>query len=88
MCEKFVACDDLDRDMLVEDLLFEFRKEFQAGDRDRIEYCSDGSYSLLKTKVRKQRNQKKKRAAEASQSAPAAKKPANAEPEIIMLDDD
>lgn len=88
LIQQHISYYDLILDGLVEDLLFEFRKEYTA-DRDRVEYCADGSYRLLE--VRKQRYKHKKRGSQdPSRSAPVTKKKAAkpADIEIIMLDDD
>lgn len=90
VCEHFLSFYDLQLDGLVEELVFEFRKDLRPTDRDRIEYCADGSYALLGP--RKQRYSNKKRVQpDLSSSSTVAKKkaaPVSAEPEVILLDDD
>ena len=90
VCEKHLSYYDLQLDGLVEKLIFQFRKELQPVERDRIEYRADGTYTLLRERKQRQ-NTKKRSIPDTSRSAPVARKkenPANCEPEIILLDDD
>jgi hypothetical protein len=55
-CESFVSVESLEVCCLTAHLLLEF-KDIASADRDRIEFCSDGSYKLLEPrKVRKKRS--------------------------------
>ena len=93
VCEKHLSYYDLQQDGLVKDIIVEFGDQVQPVERDRVEYCADGTYTLLP--ARKGRNNNKKRQVpDASRSAPGVNRPpppprpAAAEPEIILLDDD
>ena len=87
VCENFLSYQDLELCAVTADLLVEFRNDLTPTARDRVEYCSDGSYTLLG--YRKQRYGKKRSSGpDVTDSNPAAKKKSapNPEQEIILLD--
>ena len=89
VCEQFLSLYDLQLDGLVQDLIFEFRNSVVATERDRVEFCSDGSYTLLPPKNKKQNDGRKRAAPDsATSSAPAARKKARASDQVVILLDD
>lgn len=83
VCEDYVSYDDLELCWLTQDLTVEFKSSVVAGERDRIEFCANGTYRLLG--VRKQRYAKKRSATDASVSKPVVRKK-SAPAEVIVLD--
>jgi hypothetical protein len=84
VCEQYVSLQDLELCTLTEEVIHEFRKDLIPTERDRVEFCADGSYKLLG--ARSQRTNNKKRTAQevpvASRSSDVVKK---SKTEIICL---
>jgi hypothetical protein len=90
VCEQYVSLQDLELCTLTEELVQQFQEDLIPTERDRVEFCADGSYKLLG--ARSQRGINKKRTAqtvpEASRSSDIAKKSKSTEVIILDLDDD
>lgn len=91
VCENYISYDDLQLCGFTEGLIHEFRKDLVPTERDRVEFCSNGSYKLLG--ARKQRYTGRKRPAPdnvesgSSLDRKATSSSKSSEPLIILLDD-
>lgn len=90
VCENHCSYGDLELCGLTEDLIQEFQKDLAPTSRDRIEFCSNGSYRLLEAKKQRYKNNKKRSAPDSNPSGPSIRQkptPKNdSEPVIILLD--